>query len=216
VSTASLICRLVSDPASGDVNGREILESRAQTAGPEPCSILLRTIAGSRTAALHTTFQEGAYLIASGDLILLENQPILYCTILCHATDDQYLNEVTLVGRIAGDPKVTESGKSVSRSIAVNRYVNKQEETDWFKVRGYGDFMISKLTDIHKGSLVSAIGCLEQRTNREKQAYCEVKLRSIRVHKSKKDSSDPGANVAAAGYSRDDFTGMNNMPHDWN
>lgn len=189
-----------------------MLESRAQTVSSDPCSFFLRTVSGSRNAAFLGSCTVGSLLIASGDLTLQDDNAVIYAHSLCHAVTEQYLNEVVLVGRLAGDVKVTSSGKSASRSLAVNRYVNREEVTDWWRIRGYGEYMIERFNSINKGSLVSVTGCLEQRTNQNKEAYCEIKARSIRVHRNPKAKNSESN---AVGYDREDFTGMNQMPHEW-
>lgn len=213
MTTACVIASLAAEPVVTSSTGRETLESFAQTTSSEPCSFLLRTFPGSRHATFLSSCKAGHLLIIAGDLTLQDDTPIIYAHALCNASPEQYLNEVVLVGRIAGESKVTASGKSASRSLAVNRFVKGEEITDWWKIRGYGEYMLERLNKATKGSLVSVTGCLEQRTSQSQQTYPEIKIRSLKLHgKSKPRTSESNA----PGYSPEDFTGMNQMPHDWN
>lgn len=200
-------------------SGKEILESTAQTVHSDPASLVVRVIAGSNVASAFAAKKTDQLLIVSGDLILDENQsPILYARVICDAHDDQFLNEVMIVGRIAGEAKITESGKSASRSLAVNRYVEGKEVTDWFKVRGFG-YWRDRLENAPKGALVSVAGFLDQRSNREGGTYCEVKCRALRLHSKAKGAAaaNPAQGTTAAGYATEDFSGESaeSMPFNW-
>jgi single-stranded DNA-binding protein len=217
VSTATLIVALAAHPTGTQAGGKEVLEAFASTVNPDPLSVLLRCPAGSNAAKAFAAKAPGDRLIASGDLILDEagNLPILYPRVLCDASAEQYLNEVTLVGRIAGEARTTESAKSCSRSLAVNRYVASEELTDWYKVRGFG-YAKDKLEAAPKGALVAISGALEQRTNRDGQPYCEIKCRSLRIHGRPKGAThNPAAGTSATGYSHEDFSGPDEMPFNW-
>lgn len=221
VSYATLVARLTADPAAKTANGKEVLECTAQTVHSDPASLLVRVIAGTNVASAFATKTNEQILIVSGDLILDENQlPILYARVICDAHPDQFLNEVTIVGRIAGEAKVTESGKSASRSLAVNRYVDGKELTDWFKIRGFG-YWRDRLEAAPKGALVSVAGFLDQRNTREGGSYCEVKVRALRLHSKSKakggGSSNPAEGTTAAGYASEDFSGEDaeSMPFNW-
>lgn len=219
MSTATLVVALASAPASIQIGGKEALEVYASTVGRDPAALLLQCTATSAAAKVLATKQIHDLAIISGDLILTEegNTPLIYLRVFCDATPDQYLNEVVIVGRIAGEPKVTESAKSCSRSVAVNRYTGGKESTDWFKVRGFG-YSKDRLEKIPTGSIVSVSGSLEQRTNRDGQPYCELKARTVKVFgrgKGTTAASDPSAGKAA-GYSHESFSGADDMPFDWN
>lgn len=218
MSTATFIVALAAAPVVHTVNNKEYLEVCAQTAERDPLNLMVRTAAASNPAKGLIDKQAGDRLIVSGDLNLSSdgNTPELYARVVCDATPDQYLNEVTIVGRLASEAKVTSSAKSCSRSVAVNRYARDQEVTDWFPVRGYGHAM-ERLSQAPKGSLVSIAGCLEQRTNRDGQPYCELKVRSLRVHNRSKGQANPATGTSAQGYAHEDFTGdLEAMPTDWN
>lgn len=217
MSTATFVVALAAPPAGTQLGGKEALEAFASTNGRDPSSVLLQCHAGTSAAGVFATKAANDLLIVSGDLTLDDsgNTPLLYTRVICDATADQYLNEVNLVGRIAGDPKVTDSGKSCSRSVAVNRYIAGEEKTDWYKVRAYG-YALDKLAKAPKGALVSVSGMLEQRTSREGQPYPEIKARVIKIHGRPKGTSSPADPSAgkAAGYSSEDFTSPE-MPWDW-
>lgn len=217
MSTATLVVALAAPPAGTQLGGKEALEAYAATNGRDPCNVLLQCHAGTSAAGVLATHAANDLLIVSGDLTLdaSGNTPLLYTRVICGATPEQYLNEINLVGRIAGEAKVTDSGKSCSRSVAVNRYIGGEEQTDWYKVRAYG-FALDKLAKAPKGALVSVSGMLEQRTNREGQPYPEIKARVIKVHGKPRGSSSPADPSAgrAAGYSTEDFTSPE-MPWDW-
>lgn len=218
MSTATFVVALAAEPVTATQADREILEVYASTPGKDPLTLLIRTAAtGNPAKGLHGK-QPGDLLIASGDLTLNgdNNEPQLFARVICDATSDQYLNEVTIVGRLGGEPRVSESAKSCSRSVAVNRYNGTDELTDWFTVRGYG-FTKERLEGAAKGSLVQVAGCLEQRANRDGKPYCELKARLLRVHNRGGGGSgaNPAAGTSAQGYAHEDFTGEPVMPFDW-
>jgi len=219
VSYATLVVSLVTAPAATTANGKEILEAAAQTVHAEPASLAVRTIVGSNVANALLTKTEKQLLITSGDLILSEEQtPVLYARMICDAHPDQFINEVTLVGRVAGEARVAESGKSASRSLAVNRFVDGKELTDWYKIRGFG-YWKDRLEAVPKGTLCSVSGFLDQRTNKEGNPYTEIKARALRVHSRPKGgsaASNPAQGTTAAGYAAEDFSGeAESMPFNW-
>lgn len=216
MSTATLVVALAAPPADIQIGGKQALEAFAAINSKDSAHVLLQCLAGTAAANAFATKKPNDLLIVSGDLTLDEKgaTPLLYTRVICGATADQYLNEISIVGRIAGDARVSESAKSCVRSVAVNRYVAGEELTDWFKVRAYG-FFKDKLEQAPKGALVSISGILEQRTSREGQPYPEIKARIIKLHGKPKGASaaDPSAGKAA-GYSAEDFSSPE-MPWDW-
>ena len=164
-------------------------------------------------------------MIVSGVLHLEDSQPILTPQVICKATDEQYFNEVTLVGNLSGSVRPAE--KSCSRSIGESRPVRKgtewEELTDWFVVRGYGNTddnssIKDRLSGAAKGSLVQVNGALSQRTSKTKEPYVEVKIRRLRVHKRGGGGvPDPAANKSGVvGYDHDSFTeSQEDMPSGW-
>ena len=163
-------------------------------------------------------------MIVSGVLHLEDSQPILTPQVICKATEDQYFNEVVIVGNLS--EKVRQAEKSCSRSMGESRPVRKgddwEEHTDWFVVRGYasanGNSSIKdRLTNAPKGSLIQVNGALSQRTSKTNEPYVEVKARSLRVHKRGGGSvPDPAADRDSVGYDHDSFTESQvDMPSNW-
>jgi single-stranded DNA-binding protein len=143
--------------------------------------------------------------------------------VICDAHSDQYLNEVVVVGRIGGDVRLAESGKSACRSIAVNRYrkdpdsAEPIEETDWYPIRGFG-LNKDKLERCSKGALVQVAGVFSQMTSAKDEAYCEIRARSIRVHRAG-SGGNPAAGTTAVGYDQESFMGSTDPVgtlNDWN
>ena len=209
---------LAAAPTRSVAYGKEVWECYAETISPEPAQLLLRVSNGTKKGTLFATKKNGDRLIISGDLILNDptNATVLYGQMFCDAHDGQFVNEVIVVGRLSKEAKVSDTQKSAARSVAVNRYNDGEELTDWFRLRGYG-FSMDKLVGAPKGSLVSAHGCLEQKANREGNPYMEIKCRSVRVHsKGKAVAPNPAQGTSATGYDQEDFESSNNdMPFDW-
>lgn len=216
MSTATLVVALAAQPAGIQIGGKEALEAFAATNSKDAANVLLQCHAGSATATALSAKQPNDLLLISGDLALDEsgNVPLVYTRVICDANPDQYLNEINIVGRVASEPRVSDTAKSCARTVAVNRYVSGEQQTDWFKVRAYG-FAKDKLASAPKGSLVSICGTLEQRVSQKGQSYPEIKARLIKVHGKPKDApaSDPSAGKAT-GYSAEDFAAPE-MPWDW-
>ena len=218
MSTATLVVALAAQPADTVAHGKQVLEVFASTNGKDQVPVLLRCVAGSKTAEAMKTKSAGGTLIVAGDLLLENSQPVLFVRTLCDVPADAYVNEVTITGRLAKEARVAESNKSASRSVAVNRWSHGEEVTDWFNVRGYG-YTMERLTALPVGSLVAIEGSLDLRTNREGQPYAEVKSRSIRTFERGKGGKGP-TNLAAGtkgiGYDHADFEGTaDSMPLDW-
>lgn len=213
---ASAIVRLTEAPAPAVAAGKEVLSAPAVIAGDAPVNLTLRAFAGSAAAKTLEGQPAEGHLIASGNIQLDEdgNLPIIEALTICPATDEQYLNEVVIVGRVGSEPKPADSGKSVRRSVAANRYSRPKtedekpvEHTDWYGVRAYG-FNKDKLEKIEIGSLVEITGSLAGMTNAKGEPYCEVKARTVKTHKSKGSGSyNPAAGTKAAGYAHEDFMG---------
>lgn len=213
---STIAVALGTTPGPSVANGKEVLECYANTTGTEPVTLLLRVRNGSAAAAAFATKASGSQLIVSGDLILNDatGASVLFVSMFCDAFEKQFINETVVVGRLSGEAKPSPTQKSVSRSLAVNRYQNNEEITDWFRLRGFG-FVMEKLTKAPKGALVSVHGCLEQRTNKEGHPYLELKCRSLRVHNKPKGQADPAAGTSASGYDSESFNGSSDMSTDW-
>ncbi len=221
VPAATLVAKLAAKPGPITEGGKDLVAVTAELAGPAPIPLMLLARAKSQVASALISKNAGDLLIVSGDLALdgAGNTPVITARVLCNATADQYPNEIVLVGRLAGDSaKVAESGKSASRSLAVNRYSNQEETTDWWKLRGYG-YLLDRLVQSAKGALVEATGALELRTNKDGAPYVELKLRTLRTHgKSKATGAapNPAAGTSAAGYDHDSFSSSaEDMPLTW-
>ena len=226
MTTATLILVLAAPPVQDCKDGIEVLEAFAQVPGNEPVDVVVRAILGkngSDAANMLKGKAAGDLIITEGELRLQKDSPpALYVRTVSEGHKDQYINNVLLVGRLAEKCRSTE--KSAARSVGVNRYYRKQgeekpvEETDWFRIRGFG-YQKDKLEKADKGALIEAVGVLSQRTSRTGEGYAEIKLRSLRTHQGSKAGfgADP-ASGKAAGYDHDAFTGNNDdepMPSDW-
>ena len=213
---STIAVALGTTPGPSVANGKEVLECYANTTGTEPVTLLLRVRNGSAAAAAFATKASGSQLIVSGELTLNDatGASVLFVSMFCDAFEKQFINETVVVGRLSGEAKSSPTQKSVSRSLAVNRFQNNEEITDWFRLRGFG-FVMEKLTKAPKGALVSVHGCLEQRTNKEGHPYLELKCRSLRVHNKPKGQADPAAGTSASGYDSESFNGSSAMFTDW-
>jgi len=226
LSIATFVLALGAAPTSDTRDGIEVLEACTQTAAQEPVAVVMRIRKGTKLAEAFATKKAGDLLITEGELILDGDNAVLFATSICDGQPNQFLNNITIVGRLGGEAKITSSGKSASRSVAVNRYIKKdgqdkpEQLTDWFKVRGYGHSM-KRLTDISKGALVEVNGMLEQRTSTKGDNYVELKCRKIKVHSKSKTGggNNAASGTTAVGYDQAAFEGDDNdsaMPSNWN
>jgi hypothetical protein len=156
-----------------------------------------------------------ALVIACGDPTLDDegNALILSLRSLCKGYDDQFLNEVSITGRLSGTCKPAE--KSASTGLAVNRFSGEDEVTDWFRIRCFG-LNRDKLLEAPKGALVTASGVFEGKISAEKKPYVEVKTRTLRMH-ARAGNYNAAEGKQAAGYAASDFDGSDGppMPSDW-
>jgi single-stranded DNA-binding protein len=205
-------------------NGKESFSAAAEIPGDPAVRVQLWTPANASALKPLQEARLGDRLIVSGPLSLAEdgNLPRVTALVVCPSTDDQYLSEAVVIGRIGGDSKAAESGKSAKRSVAVNRYRRDPqteetiEETDWYTVRAFG-FTMQKLERLSKGALVQVAGTLSQMTSAKGEAYPELKARSITVHKNRKGGQgDPSKGTKATGYDSDAFMGnADDISIDW-
>lgn len=218
MSSGIFALTLASPAVATEEEGHEVLEVHAQISGERPAPILLRAVASTTAAEYLKTRQGGDHVLACGELIIERetDQAILQSWSISAALPEQYLNEVTLVGRLTNEPRGSGSAKSVSRTVAVNRYANETQLTSFFQVRGYG-YARDKLETIPKGSIVHANGVLEAMENKEGKPYCEIKIRKLRtLERNYKDGSDPAKGKQAGGYSHKEFTAeAGDMPAQW-
>lgn len=218
MSTAIVACALGGPPSTRVIHDKETVCATASTAGGEPLTLTLHAYPGGKVAEALSKKQQGDQLLLTGDLVLDEdgNLPILWARTLSPSSADIFVNEAVIVGRLAGEAKPSPSGKSASRSLAVNRYAAGAEVTDWFKVRGFG-YCMERLLEAPKGALVQVTGVLEQRLSKDANPYMEIKARTVRVHsKGGGSRGNPAAGTAAAGYEQEDFQGaQHELPTDW-
>lgn len=212
------------DLLPGDT-GKRYLHHHGFIPSQEPVAIVLELKPDGEVAKAIT--EPGHYLIA-GELrkqqVTKENGekggefPVVRVFVASPAAEGQFLNEVSIVGRIGGEAREASSGKSSRVGVAVNRYrqvagQDKPEElTDWFTCRGFG-YTKEKLEKVGKGALVELQGCLSQLENKDGEPYFEVRLRSLRSHGKGSGGSARGVAPAAesegavAGYSEESFAG---------
>lgn len=216
---ATLTLQLGAPATPAVFEGYEIIEAVAQTNTPNPSPVILRVKSGSGASKRLADCAANDLIIANGDLALdpTDGTPFVYLRTLCGSQTDQFINDVIVVGRLSGNFKIAE--KSVSTSVASERYANRESITDWIRVRYYGG-AADRLQTVPKGSLLSCCGMLESRTNKEGKPYPEVKGRNFRVIlKGKGGSSvpNPAAGTSAAGYDHADFEqdDDNAFPANW-
>lgn len=225
MSYATAVITLSADPAPLEADGRAYLAATATVRGPEPVNLLVRAYENSAAHKALADKRSGDSVIASGEIALDQpdgDMPILTTAMLCNASEDQYLNEVVIVGRIGGDPKEADSGKSTRRSVAVNRYVRSVVEdeppveiTDWYPVRAFG-YVKKRLEEADKGALVEINGFFSQMTNAKGNPYCEVKARSFKLHRGSKGAGNVAAGTSAVGYDLETLQGSpDDMPTKW-
>ena len=232
MSIATFVLALGAAPVSDIRDGVEVLEACAQTSTEkDPIPVLVRVRKTTKLAEGFASKKAADLIIAEGELVLEKEsegslqheRAILIATSICDGHPNQFLNNVTIVGRTIKEAKATQSGKSASRTVVVNRYVKKRDQEkpeeipDWFKVRGYG-YTMQRLTDIPKGALVEINGMLTQQTSQKGEHYVEIKSRKIKVHSKSKagGNNDPASGTSAAGYDHEAFTGDSEMPDNWN
>lgn len=217
MSYASCIVALAEAPTAVSENDKEYISAGATIPGEQPVNVVVRAFATGNAAKVFQDLTAGSHLLVAGEVQLDEDNdyPIIEAAIACEALETQYLNMATIVGRIAETVRHAESGKSCMRSVAVNRYYKNPdpqkeepiEVTDWYPVRAYG-FNRDKLAGIPKGALVMVSGSFGQMTNVKGEPYCELKARTIRVHRSRGGGGgNLAAGTTAAGYAHEDFQG---------
>lgn len=216
-----IICTLDSasaSPVSID-GGPEMYCYDASIPGETPVDVELRTKPGSKLQEALAATAVGSRVLIAGFLTALDRgedggqRPVIAVSMVCPATEEQFLNEVSLVGRVGGEARSAE--KSAKVPLAMNRYRKNPddpegdpiEETDWIGVRGFG-FTKGKIEKLAKGTLLEVAGSLSQMTNAKQQPFFEVRARSIRSHgkgKGGKGNAVAPKSTSAVGYSADDF-----------
>ena len=216
---ATLICTLdsASAPPTSPDGGPEMHCYDASIPGEQPVLLELRAKPGSKLQEALAATTVGSRIMACGFLTTLDTEeigqrPVISVCVICPATKDQFLNEVSLVGRVGGEARSAE--KSAKVPVAMNRYRKNPddpegdpiEETDWIGVRGFG-FVKGKIEKLAKGTLIEVAGSLSQMTNAKKLPFFEVRARSLRSHGKGKSRGNAVApkSTSAVGYSADDF-----------
>ena len=224
-----LVVSLGTDPYQIVVDGREFLEARSTTQGiDDGYEIILRAPATQEGPANFLKNKKANQnILVSGELSLYgkgddgwkekhddDGRPVIRVSACCDATDQQFFNEITIVGRYTGEPK--EAEKSCSRSIAVNRFSKKMEKEvgDFFRVRGFKSTKPGKsswgerILNATKGTLVEINGMLTAEKSKDGGMYPVVKVRRIRTHKTGSGGSqaNPAKEKAASGYEHSQFT----------
>jgi len=215
LSTASILTKIHTQPALLATGGGELAVCETLTDDQQKVQLRVAARPGSATANALLGQAVGSLVIVTGDITLDKegNLPTLNLRSLCKGYEDQFLNEVSVTGRLSGQLK--EAEKSDSSSLAVNRLENGEEATDWFRIRCFGANR-ERLLEAPKGALVTASGILEMRTTKENKPYVEVKVRVLRFH-AKAGAHNAAEGKEAVGYSNADFDGSDApaMPADW-
>jgi single-stranded DNA-binding protein len=229
-ATATVIVK--GPPSPVIEHGKELFTAPAEIPGEPPVRVQLAVPATASSLARFQETATGSQLIVSGPLSLIsegkvsdgkqpsKDLPRIVALVVCPATEEQFLNEAVLVGRIGGEAKEASSGKSTKRSMAINSYHKDPatgeivEETDWHGLRGFG-FNQQKLARLASGSLVEVAGALSQMTSKAGDPYPEVKVRSISSHKGGKGGGDLAKGTKAAGYDSSAFAGEEFDPDAW-
>lgn len=216
MSYACSVVEITDTPAPLSWHGREFIAATGKIpSGQEPVLVTVRAYADSKAAEFLSKGVPGGRILVAGEVALSEEpqQPIITAFACCTAHPDQYLNEVSLVGRLGSEPRVSE--KSVKRSIAANRYYANPdggdpiEETDWYGCRTFGNSQ-ERFSKAEVGSLMEVAGSFSQMKNGQGEPFVEVKVRSFRVHKGR-SSSNPAAGTAAVGYDQASYENNNDL-----
>lgn len=206
------------------------MECMAQIPGSEPVDLVLRAKAGTKGADLLKQTNPNDHLLVSGTITLEDTGTVLMASVLCVATEAQHFNEIILVGNLSKEGTASDTGKSLRRSMAVDKPKRKPDgswetETDWFMIRALQGknvsngtvTMMDRLANAAKGSMVQINGTLVQRLNKDKKAYVEVQARKLKVHKRGGGGArpDPAEGKKVAGYEPEAFHEDDDMPANW-
>lgn len=217
MSNAIFVATLAIDPFLTVINDKEFVETRGSVNGSN-VEVIFRAAATKEGPSTHLKKKKrDDLIILSGELQLAEKNTadagtatvnVFACS---DATNEQFFNEVTIVGRFCKDYKQAE--KSCARNVVVNRYrrVEGQEKpeqiSDFFRVRGFGTWK-ERIMKASKGSLVELNGVLVTENDKEGKPYPVVKLRKLRTfQKGSGGQSDPAKEKAASGYEHSQFEG---------
>lgn len=122
------------------------------------------------------------------------------------------LNNVTLVGRVGGEPNVRhfESGSVVCNlTLAVNRNTKNNDEPDWFNLEIWGKTAQIAADYAKKGSLIGISGNLKMEYWNDRSTGASRSKPVVRVNRldllgSKRDA-EAGAGAMAGGGGFDEF-----------
>lgn len=224
LSNAIFVATLAIDPFQTVINDKEFVETRGVVNGSN-VEVIFRAPATKEGPSTHLKKKKRDDLILlSGELQLAEkNTPdVGTATVVVYscsdATKEQFINEVTIVGRFCKDYK--EAEKSCARNVVCNRYrrVQGQEKpeqiSDFFRIRGFGAWK-ERIMKSSKGALVELNGVLTEEKDKAGKPYPVVKLRKLRTfQKGSGGQADPAQEKAASGYEPSQFLGLDddNMP----
>lgn len=206
------------------------MECHVQVTTSEPIPLLLRARATGKGADTLRTQKAGDLLLVSGTVFLEGDQSVIQADTICTATAEQFFNEVVAVGRFGKDATASTTGKSIRRSVAVDKLIRVKgewtKEADWIPIRAYKNpdsekdgSLCNRLENSPNGSLIQVGGCLEARKNKDGNPYIEIKARRFKVHR--RGGGGGGAkpeqakDLAVGGYEEEDFRQDDDMPSDW-
>lgn len=211
------------------------MEAHAQVLSKtEPIPVLLRARAMGKGGDLLKQQQAGNILLVSGVLHFEDDQAVITAMVMCPANDQQSLNEVIMVGNFGKEGKISESGKSVRRSIAVDKLKRKPDgswdrDVDWVPIRAYRgkedteSSLMSRMQRATTGALVQVNGMLTARKNKDEQLYVEVQARKFKNHRNRGGNGtngtgpkkDAAEGLQVSGYEEEAFHQDDDVPTDW-
>jgi|TARA_R100001163_G_scaffold63306_1_gene54991 hypothetical protein len=220
-----IVAALETDPYPAQFGNDEYLEVCTTTPGQDGFGVVLRARTSSEGPSnFLKTKRSGDLVCVSGELTLgskdtqYDGIPIVRVFSVSDANEKQYINEVTIVGRFVKTAK--EANLSCSRSVAVNRYVGKEQITNFFRIRGFGKLK-DRIIDAPKGTLVEIVGSITGAKNKEGKFYTEIKTKRLQTHERGSGGAvkaDPAKELSAAGYEHSQFQGNqqeDSIPSNW-
>ena len=107
------------------------------------------------------------------------------------------MNECFLIGRISNDLELryTSNNKATCRfSVAVNRYVNEKQETDFINVQTWGNTAVNICNYLKKGNMIAVKGSLRtsnyEDKNRNKRSITYVLTEKVVFLSGKKEEKE--------------------------
>ena len=224
LANAILVACLETDPYPARYGNDDYLEVCTTTPGQDGFGVVLRARAASEGPSNFLKIKKkGDLVCVSGELTLgskdsqFDGIPIIKVFSISDASESQYINEVTIVGRFVREAK--EANLSCSRSVAVNRYIGKDQITTYFRVRGFGRIK-DRIFESPKGTLVEIVGSITGAKNKEGKFYTEIKTKRLQTHQKGSGGgvqADPAKELSAAGYEHSQFQGNqeDSIPSNW-